>query len=155
MKDGGLGARHPSVIAAAGQVENLKRDLGNAVTGLKRTLDTKVEIAEGGLKSLKDAGPEREQTLELKTSYIAAKQAYDEQSAALTTLREKALKLRVEREMPTAPVQIHAAAQPGQHALSPEAPILLAAGGGLGCLLGFILAFLLEKRHTSRNSVNL
>ena len=55
LLDKGLGNKHPSVVAARGQVANLKKDLENAVEGLKRTLDTKIQIAEAGLQSLKES----------------------------------------------------------------------------------------------------
>ncbi len=153
LTDGGLGNKHPSVVAARGQVQNLKVDLTNAVEGLKKSLDTKVQIAEAGLKSMQERNSESQTDLvgekARQSEYMMAKREYEQQFALLNEMNEHILKQRVDLEMPMMPVQRHENAYPSADVARPNMQLLLAIGGVIGLVLGLVLAFFLEYLDTS------
>ncbi len=153
MLDGGLGNKHPNVLAAKGQVETLKKDLTNAVVGLKRTLDTKVAIAEVGLKSLRASNDSSQTELvgdkARQSEYSMSKREYEQQFALLNEMNEHILKQKVDLEMPMLPVQRHENAYPSPEVARPNMQLLLAIGGVIGLVLGMVLAFFLEYLDTS------
>lgn len=153
MQDGGLGGQHPAVIAERGMVENLKKELANAVEGLKKTLDTKVTIARAGLKSLQDSSNGAQTGLVAdkarQSEYFNAKREYEQQFTLLNEMREHILKQRVDLEMPNAPIQRHENAYPSPDVARPNMQLLLSIGGVIGLVLGLVLAFFLEYLDTS------
>ena len=152
-KAGGLGNKHPKVIALKGQVEDLKNILAEAVKALKKSLDTKVEIAEAGLDSLKNKkdGTQTELVGEKarQSEYLMAKREYEQQFALLNEMREHILKQKVDLEMPLQPVQRHETAYPSPEVARPNTQLLLGIGAGIGLILGLVLAFFLEYMDTS------
>ncbi len=67
LLDGGLGTRHPSVVAARGQVEILKEDLLSGVTAVKLSLEARLKIAQAALQSWQETNAE---ALKAKPSVI-------------------------------------------------------------------------------------
>lgn len=153
LKDGGLGDKHPKVIAARGQVASLSKDLGVAVEGLKKALDTRIQIAKAGLDSLKKRNEEDQSSLvgdkARQSEYLMSKREYEQQFALLNEMREHILKQKVDLQMPMMPVQIHENAYVNREVARPNVQLLLGIGAGIGLILGMVLAFFLEYLDTS------
>ena len=153
LKDGGLGDKHPRVIAARGQVENMSKQLTRAVESFKDTIQTRIDIAKASLQALEESTGKSEEKLvgdkSRHAEYLTAKKEYEQQFLLLQQMQEHILKQKVDLEMPMMPVVRHENAFQSNEVVRPNTQMLLAVGSMVGLVLGIVLAFFLEYMDTS------
>ena len=122
-KASGLNDKHPKVVALKGQVEDLKKLVNESVRALRKSLETKAELAEASLASLKNLvqnGQDAAKRKEGDVDYLMKKREYEQSFALLNEMREEVLKQRVDSQMPMSPVQRHEAAYPNPEVVKRE-----------------------------------
>lgn len=153
LKDGGLGDKHPRVIAARGQVESMGKQLTQAVESFKDTIRTRIDIAKASLKALETSTEAKEKDLlgdkSRHAEYLTAKKEYEQQFLLLQQMQEHILKQKVDLEMPMMPIVRHENAVQSNEVVRPNTQLLLAVGAGIGLVLGIVLSFFLEYMDTS------
>jgi polysaccharide biosynthesis transport protein len=149
----GLGPQHPDIQSVKSQLDEVNRILENGVKSVKESLQTRLQIAEGSLKSLEGIEDEKkEESMDERksyTQYVEAKRAYETQNMILTDMRQALLKEKVDLSLPKNPITIHENAEANEVPAKPRVPLQLALGAVVGIVFGIGLAFFLEYLDTS------
>jgi polysaccharide biosynthesis transport protein len=149
----GLGPQHPDIQSVKSQLDEVNRILENGVKSVKESLQTRLQIAEGSLKSLEGIEDEKkEESMDERksyTQYVEAKRAYETQNMILTDMRQALLKEKVDLSLPKNPITIHENAEANEVPAKPRVPLQLALGAVVGSVFGIGLAFFLEYLDTS------
>jgi succinoglycan biosynthesis transport protein ExoP len=153
LLDSGLGPKHPRVLAARGSMDMLQKMLVEAVESTKKTLGTKMEIAEKNLESVKktkegaeeDSLDERTRSIE----YLAVRDEYELHKNLLAEMRQRIAMEKVNQSMPRNSIEIHEKAEVSNSPAKPNVNLQLAIGAVLGLIFGIGLAFFLEYLDTS------
>ena len=153
LLDSGLGYKHPKVLRVRGTITMLNKMLIDAVESTKRTLGTKMAIAEETLKTVKltKKGAE-EDTLDEKrrsVDYLAAKDEYELHKTLLSEMKQRIAISAVNEKMPRQSIEIHEEAEVSGSPAKPNVNLQLAIGAVLGLVFGIGLAFFLEYLDTS------
>ena len=132
LRDAGLGNKHPKVLQVRGTSTMLKKMLVDAVESTRRTLGTKMEIAEENLASVKLTKKDAEDvTLEEKeasVSYLAAKDDYELHKTLLSEMKQRIAISKVNEKMPRKSIEIHEQAEVSNSPAKPNVNLQLAIG---------------------------
>jgi capsular exopolysaccharide synthesis family protein len=153
LKIGGLGDRHPTVLVAVDQIENMKRQLNEGVVNLRATLQAQLDLAIDRLKSveiLKDQS--REDAIKRgldNQDYVDAKREYETDQELLQTMKIKQMGETISRKIPGESVEMHDPPVISNNPVSPNVTLNLILGAVVGLIFGVGIAFFLEYLDTS------
>ncbi len=153
IKISGLGDRHPTVLVAVDQIENMKRQLDEGVVNLRATLQAQLELATNRLKSveiLKDESREEAIKRGLDAQdYVDAKREFESDLDLLQTMRLKQTGETISRKIPGESVEMHDDPVISNSPVSPNVTLNLVLGAVVGLIFGVGIAFFLEYLDTS------
>jgi capsular exopolysaccharide synthesis family protein len=149
----GLGAKHPTVMAAVDQIENMKRQLEEGVVNLRATLTAQLDLASDRLKSVEAMKDEtREDAIKRgldAQDYVDAKRDFETDQELLQTMRLKQMGETISSKMPPETVLMHDSPVISESPVSPNVTLNLVLGAVVGLIFGVGIAFFLEFIDTS------
>lgn len=149
----GLGERHPTVLSALDQIEQMKRQLDEGVVNLRATLKAQLDLATDRLKSveiMKDESREEMIRKGLDTQdYVDAKREFETELGLLQTMKVKLMGETISRKIPGQSVEMHEGATISNSPVSPNVTLNLVLGAVVGLVFGVGIAFFLEYLDTS------
>ena len=159
LKNGVMGENHPDVLRLKGAVEELRRQLDSALTGLKAGLRADYEVALQKFQALD------EELNKIKTSDIAsegenylpfdrAERNVTVQRDILTALRARITQTGIEVEVPRTAVEVVEEAEAPDRPSSPLVVLNIFLSVILGLLAGTGLAFFVEYLDVSIKTVD-
>ena len=153
----GLGPRHPTVMAAVDQIENMKRQLDEGVVNLRATLTAQLDLAADRLKSVEAMKDEtREEAIKRgldAQDYVDAKRDFETDQELLQTMRLKQMGETISSKMPPETVLVHDTPVISESPVSPNVTLNLVLGAVVGLIFGVGIAFFLEYLDTSVKSL--
>jgi succinoglycan biosynthesis transport protein ExoP len=153
LKINGLGAKHPTVLAAVDQIENMKRQLNEGVVNLRATLTAQLDLAADRLKSVEVMKNEtREEAIKRgldAQDYVDAKRDFETDQDLLQTMRLKQMGETISSKMPPETVVVHDSPVISDSPVSPNVTLNLVLGAVVGLIFGVGIAFFLEYLDTS------
>jgi len=157
LRISGLGDRHPTVLVAVDQIENMKRQLDEGVVTLRATLQAQLDLVANRLKSMevmKDEMREEATKRGLDTQdYVDAKNEFETDQDLLQKLKLKQMGETISRKIPGESVQVHDPPVISNSPVSPKVTLNLVLGLVVGLIFGIGVAFLLEYLDTSVKSL--
>ncbi|MDB6077870.1 MAG: capsular exopolysaccharide family [Akkermansiaceae bacterium] len=157
MSMGGLGERHPSVIAERGVIEQMQKDLDAAVGNLRGVLKAKLDLAKETLKRMsvrKDTTKaDAVKSGIADSSFDDANDDFRRQTEMLQKLKLQSITEGIQKTITQQPTIIHEAPTESTIPVSPNIVVNLAVGGVLGLVFGLGVAFFLEYLDTSVKSL--
>jgi polysaccharide biosynthesis transport protein len=157
LKNNGLGEQHPTVKSAKDQKETLKQQLDEGVVNLRKTLQTKLSMAEGILSSSERMKKEtREKAINHgidARDYVDAKRLFEYEQEILQSMEIKIKTVEVSERISEQPIEVHEEAQISQNPVSPNVMLNLGLGAIVGLIFGVGIAFFLEYLDTSVKSL--
>jgi capsular exopolysaccharide synthesis family protein len=149
----GLGAKHPTVMAAVDQIENMKRQLEEGVVNLRATLTAQLDLASDRLKSVEAMKDEtREDAIKRgldAQDYVDAKRDFETDQELLQTMKLKQMGETISSKMPPETVLMHDSPVISESPVSPNVTLNLVLGAVVGLIFGVGIAFFLEYLDTS------
>jgi polysaccharide biosynthesis transport protein len=149
----GLGERHPTILSALDQIEQMKRQLDEGVVNLRATLKAQLDVVTDRLKSveiMKDESKEEMIRQGLDTQdYVDAKREFETEEAMLQTMKMKLMGETISRKIPGSSVEVHEGAVISNSPVSPNVTLNLVLGAVVGLVFGVGIAFFLEYLDTS------
>lgn len=149
----GLGPKHPTVMAAVDQIENMKRQLDEGVVNLRATLTAQLDLAADRLKSVEAMKDEtREEAIKRgldAQDYVDAKRDFETDQELLQTMRLKQMGETISSKMPPETVLVHDTPVILESPVSPNVTLNLVLGAVFGLIFGVGIAFFLEYLDTS------
>ena len=153
----GLGPKHPTVMAAVDQIENMKRQLDEGVVNLRATLTAQLDLAADRLKSVEAMKDEtREEAIKRgldAQDYVDAKRDFETDQELLQTMRLKQMGETISSKMPPETVLVHDTPVISESPVSPNVTLNLVLGAVVGLIFGVGIAFFLEYLDTSVKSL--
>lgn len=153
LRINGLGAKHPTVLAANDQIENMKRQLDEGVVNLRATLTAQLDLAADRLKGVEIMKDEtREEAIKRgldAQDYVDAKRDFETDQELLQTMRLKQMGETISSKMPPETVLVHDAPVISESPVSPNVTLNLVLGAVVGLIFGVGIAFFLEYLDTS------
>ena len=153
LKTQGLGERHPTVLAQAQNLENMKRQLQEGVVSLRETLNAQLEMVKeraAKIEQLRDERREEAIKTGLDTNdYITANREFEQASDLLKALKLKLVGEQIQRRMPETSIVLHEEPVISQFPVSPMVKLNLGLGAVVGLIFGVGIAFFLEYLDTS------
>lgn len=149
----GLGERHPTVLAANDQIEQMKHQLDEGVVNLRATLQAQLDLVANRLKSMeimKDDSREELIRRSLDTQdYMDAKREFETDQGLLQQMKLKQIGETISRKIPGQSVEMHEAPTVSNSPVSPNVTLNLVLGAVVGLVFGVGIAFFLEYLDTS------
>lgn len=153
LKINGLGDRHPTILVAIDQIENMKRQLNEGVVNLRATLQAQLDLATNRLKSvevMKDQSREEAIKRGLDAQdYVDAKREFETDQQLLQTMKMKQMGETISRKIPGESVEMHDPPVISNSPVSPNVTLNLILGAVVGLIFGVGIAFFLEYLDTS------
>ncbi len=153
LKTSGLGDNHPTVLAAVGQVKNMKDQLDEGVVNLRATLQAQLDMAESRLKTVEVRKNEtRDEAIKRgldAQDYVDAKKDFETDQQLLQEMRLKQITEVIARRMPAESVVMHDQPMISESPVSPNVTLNLILGAVVGLIFGVGIAFFLEYLDTS------
>lgn len=153
LKISGLGDRHPTVLVAVDQIENMKRQLDEGVVNLRATLQAQLDLAINRLKSMEVMKDEtRDEAIKRgldAQDYVDAKKDFETDQRLLQIMREKQIGENISRKIPSESVEVHDPPVISNSPVSPNVTLNLVLGAVVGLIFGVGIAFFLEYLDTS------
>lgn len=153
FKINGLGDRHPTVLMAADQIDQMKRQLNEGVVNLRATLQAQLDMASDRLKSVELMKNEsREEAIKRgldAQDYVDAKRDFETDQLLLRTMQEKQMGESISRKIVTESVEMHDPPVISNSPVSPNVTLNLVLGAVVGLIFGVGIAFFLEYLDTS------
>ena len=157
LKIKGLGERHPTVLAAANQIQAMKHQLDEGVVNLRATLQAQLDMATDRLKNVEVMKNDtREEAIKRgldAQDYVDAKRDFETDQQLLQTMRLKQIGETITNKMPDDSIEIHEDPQISQSPVSPNVTLNLVLGAVVGLIFGVGIAFFLEYLDTSVKSL--
>ncbi len=157
LKMGGLGPRHPVVLANTEMVDQMKGDLDEGVVSLRATLQAQLDLAADRLSKvevLKDDKREEAIARGLDAQdYVDAKREFETDQALLQNLKIKLIGEEITDKMPDDSIVIHDHPVIAESYVSPNVKLNLLLGAAVGLVFGVGIAFFLEYLDTSVKSL--
>ena len=153
LRINGLGAKHPTVLAANDQIQNMKRQLDEGVVNLRATLTAQLDLAADRLKSVEAMKDEtREEAIKRgldAQDYVDAKRDFETDQELLQTMKLKQMGETISSKMPPETVLVHDSPVISESPVSPNVTLNLVLGAVVGLIFGVGIAFFLEYLDTS------
>lgn len=153
LKISGLGDRHPTILVAVDQIENMKRQLDEGVVNLRATLQAQLDLAVNRLKSMEVMKDEtRDEAIKRgldAQDYVDAKKDFETDQRLLQIMREKQIGENISRKIPSESVEVHDPPVISNSPVSPNVTLNLVLGAVVGLIFGVGIAFFLEYLDTS------
>jgi len=153
LRINGLGAKHPTVLAANDQIQNMKRQLDEGVVNLRATLTAQLDLAADRLKSVEAMKDEtREEAIKRgldAQDYVDAKRDFETDQELLQTMKLKQMGETISSKMPPETVLVHDSPVISESPVSPNVTLNLVLGAVVGLIFGVGIAFFLEYIDTS------
>lgn len=153
LRINGLGAKHPTVLAANDQIQNMKRQLDEGVVNLRATLTAQLDLAADRLKSVEIMKDEtREEAIKRgldAQDYVDAKRDFETDQELLQTMKLKQMGETISSKMPPETVLVHDGPVISESPVSPNVTLNLVLGAVVGLIFGLGIAFFLEFLDTS------
>ena len=157
LKISGLGPNHPTVRAAADQIERMKRQLDEGVVNLRATLKAQLDLASDRLKSVEVMKDEtREEAIKRgldAQDYVDAKREFETDQELLQTMKLKQMGETISVKIPNETVIVHDQPVISNSPVSPNVTMNLVLGAVVGLIFGVGIAFFLEYLDTSVKSL--
>ena len=157
LKINGLGDRHPTVLAAVDQIENMKRQLDEGVVNLRDILKAQLDLATDRLKSVEVMKDEtREEAIKRgldAQDYVDAKREFETDQELLQTMKLKQMGETISVKIPNETVIVHDQPVISDSPVSPNVTLNLVLGAVVGLIFGVGIAFFLEYLDTSVKSL--
>jgi len=153
LKISGLGDRHPTILVAVDQIENMKRQLDEGVVNLRATLQAQLDLAVNRLKSVEVMKDEsRDEAIKRgldAQDYVDAKREFETDQQLLETMKLKQMGETISRKIPGESVEVHDPPVISNSPVSPNVTLNLVLGAVVGLIFGVGIAFFLEYLDTS------
>lgn len=153
LRINGLGAKHPTVLVANDQIQNMKHQLDEGVVNLRATLTAQLDLAADRLKGVEIMKDEtREEAIKRgldAQDYVDAKRDFETDQELLQTMRLKQMGETISSKMPPETVVVHDAPVVSESPVSPNVTLNLVLGAVVGLIFGVGIAFFLEYLDTS------
>lgn len=157
IKTSGLGDRHPAVLAAAEQIEGMKRQLDEGVVNLRATLQVQLGMAEDRLKNVEVMKDDtREEAIKRgldAQDYVDAKREFETDQQLLQSMKLKLISETIAGRMTEESIEVHEEPQISKSPVSPNVTLNLVLGAVVGLIFGVGIAFFLEYLDTSVKSL--
>ena len=160
MKNNGMyGERHPDVLRLQAAIDELGRQLGTAMEGMKAGLRADYETAKTKWETLQ-AELDRIKAMDIEAAgadllpFERAKRNVQIQRDLLTALRARVTQTGIEMEVPRTMVRVIEEAEPPQTPSSPIVPLNIILSIIFGVLAGVGLAFFVEYLDVSVKTVD-
>jgi succinoglycan biosynthesis transport protein ExoP len=157
LRISGLGAQHPTVIAAEEQINALKRQLDEGVVNLRATLQAQLRLATDRLQKVevrKDKMKDEAIGRGLDAQdYVDAKRDFETDQELLQTMRLEQINKTIKGKMPDESIIVHESPQISESPVSPNVTLNLVLGAVVGLIFGVGIAFFLEYLDTSVKSL--
>lgn len=149
----GLGERHPTVVAAVDQIDQMKKQLDEGVVNLRDSLKAKLDVVTNRLKNveiMKDESREELIRQGLDTQdYVDAKRDFETELELLQQMKVKLMGETITRKIPGPTVETHEPPVISNSPVSPNVTLNLVLGAVVGLVFGVGIAFFLEYLDTS------
>lgn len=153
----GLGKRHPTIVSAKDQIEQMKQQLDEGVVNLRATLQAQLDLAINRMKSMemmKDETREDAIRRSLDTQdYMDAKREFETDSQLLQKMKLKQIGESISRKIPGQSVEMHEEPTINNNPVSPNVSLNLMLGAVIGLVFGVGIALFLEYLDTSVKSL--
>ncbi|NQW99089.1 polysaccharide biosynthesis tyrosine autokinase [bacterium] len=157
LRINGLGDRHPTVLAAADQIQGMKKQLDEGVVNLRATLQAQLEMATDRLKNvevMKDDSREEAIKRGLDAQdYVDAKRDFETDQQLLQAMKLKQIGNNITNKIIDESIVVHEEPQISQSPVSPNVTLNLVLGAVVGMIFGVGIAFFLEYLDTSVKSL--
>jgi polysaccharide biosynthesis transport protein len=157
LKISGLGPNHPTVRAAADQIDRMKRQLDEGVVNLRATLKAQLDLASDRLKSVEVMKDDtREEAIKRgldAQDYVDAKREFETDQELLQTMKLKQMGETISVKIPNETVVVHDQPVISDNPVSPNVTMNLVLGAVVGLIFGVGIAFFLEYLDTSVKSL--
>jgi polysaccharide biosynthesis transport protein len=157
LKISGYGDQHPTVLAAVGQIENMKKQLDEGVVNLRATLKAQLDLATERLKSVGEMkNSTREEAIRRgldAQDYVDAKREFETDQELLQQMKLKLIGEDITRKMGNVSVEMHDSPVISNSPVSPNVTMNLVLGAVVGLIFGVGIAFFLEYLDTSVKSL--
>lgn len=155
LKIGGLGDRHPVVMAAVEDISAIKRQLEEGVVNLRATLQAQLDMATERLKSVEIRKDDtREDAIRRgldAQDYVDAKRDFETDQELLQNMKLREISETI--KTPEESIIVHEEPQLSQNPVSPNVTLNLVLGAVVGLIFGVGIAFFLEYLDTSVKSL--
>ncbi len=157
LKINGLGAKHPTVLAANDNLAKMKSQLDEGVVNLRATLSAQLDLATDRLEkveAMKDLS--REEAIQRgldNQDYVDAKREFETDQDLLQEMKLKQMIETTILKIPNESVYIHDRPVVSDRPVSPNVPLNLILGAVVGLIFGVGIAFFLEYLDTSVKSL--
>lgn len=153
LSAGGLGDRHPAMLAERQVYANMLRQLQEGVANLRETLNAQLEMVKERVTRMQKLSEEKKDEA-IKTGldtndYITANREYESASDLLKELKLKLVGAQIQHRMPETAIVIHEEPVISQAPVSPRVALNLGLGAVVGLIFGVGIAFFLEYLDTS------
>ena len=149
----GMGNNHPRVKEITSQITQTKEMLVDAVESVRKTLATKLQMAEQAMVLAKDLEEtKKDDSMDERrkvAEYSEASKEYELQKTMLANMQAKFATETVDLTMPKTPITVHEDAEVAARPAKPNVPLNLILGAIVGLAFGIGLAFFLEYLDTS------
>jgi polysaccharide biosynthesis transport protein len=157
LKINGLGDMHPTILAAAENLNAMKRQLDEGVVNLRATLSAQLDLASNRLKkveAMKDLTREEAIKRGLDAQdYVDAKREFETDQELLQTMKLRQVAETISRKIPGESVVVHDQPVISESPVSPNVTLNLVLGAVVGLIFGVGIAFFLEYLDTSVKSL--
>lgn len=157
LRINGLGDNHPTVLAAAKQIADMKEQLDEGVVTLRATMQAQLNLTEDRLK---DRGKRKDKTKDdaIKRSldtqdYVDAKRDFETDQQLLQNMKLKQISAAITDKIPFQSVEVHDQPMISEGPVSPNVTLNLVLGAVVGLIFGVGIAFFLEYLDTSVKSL--
>jgi polysaccharide biosynthesis transport protein len=157
LKISGLGDRHPTVLVATEQLNEMRKQLTDGVVNLRAILQAKLDLASDSLKSI---GTMKDNTREeaIKRGldaqdYVDAKRDFETDQQLLSSMKLKKVGEDINSKNIDESIIVHEEPQIAQGPSSPNVTLNLVLGSVVGLIFGIGIAFFLEYLDTSVKSL--
>ena len=157
LKNQGLGAQHPTILANIQVLESMKKQLDEGVVELRDTLQAKLELAEARYKrALTSKNDKRTEAIKRgldAQDYVDAKRDFESEQEMLQQMKLKLIGEEISDKMPYESIIVHDDPVSSQSPVSPNVTLNLILGAVIGLIFGVGIAFFLEYIDTSVKSL--
>ncbi len=157
LKTQGMGDRHPTILAMAQRVENMKKDLDKGVVTLRATLQAQLALAIARLEKMQILRDEKQGDAINRgidtQDYMDAKRDFETDLELLQTMRLKLYTEKASETMRSESVVFHEEPVLAEAPVSPNVTLNLVVGAVIGLIFGVGIAFFLEYLDTSVKSL--